>query len=209
MSMSLAFSPLSNRGPRLSDLAFERIAEAIVDGTLEPGVVLRDHELASQLGVSRMPVREALQRLERAGLVETAASRFTRVTVFTDRRIADGVEYAGLLYGGGVQMALRRMDDAMHERLIGLVQALCDATSDEEVFDTGLAALVFALDHTGNEVMDRRRDVHYLLARLKNVVSPGQFAESFREQREALRDAVVARDAGAGETAVRRMHGIC
>ena len=51
----------------------------IVDGTLEPGEKLRDADLAEALGVSRMPVREALRRLEDEGLVQTAANRWTRV----------------------------------------------------------------------------------------------------------------------------------
>lgn len=208
--MSLAFTtPLSNRGPRLSDLAFERIAEAIVDGRLEPGEVLRDHVLAGQLGVSRMPVREALQRLERAGLVETAASRFTRVTVFTDERIADGIEFGGLLYGGGMRMALRRMDLATHERLLALLDELCMATDPDAIIDACQAALLFALDNSGNEVMERRRDVQHLLARLRNVAPVADFLDPILEQREILRDAVLVRDADTAERAVRHMHRIC
>jgi DNA-binding GntR family transcriptional regulator len=51
----------------------------IVDGTLEPGEKLRDADLAGAMGVSRMPVREALRRLEDEGFVQTAANRWTRV----------------------------------------------------------------------------------------------------------------------------------
>lgn len=52
----------------------------IVDGSLAPGEKLRDAELADRLNVSRMPVREALNRLADEGFVETAANRWTRVT---------------------------------------------------------------------------------------------------------------------------------
>ncbi|WP_082542874.1 GntR family transcriptional regulator [Microbacterium sp. Root53] len=69
--------------PRLADLAFERIAGEIIAGRLAPGETIRDSELADSMGVSRMPVREALQRLERIGLVEVEASRYTRVTHVT------------------------------------------------------------------------------------------------------------------------------
>ena len=51
----------------------------IVDGTLEPGEKLRDADLAEAMGVSRMPIREALRRLEDEGFVQTAANRWTRV----------------------------------------------------------------------------------------------------------------------------------
>lgn len=51
----------------------------IVDGILLPGERVRDVELAERLGVSRMPVREALTRLADEGFVQMAANRWTRV----------------------------------------------------------------------------------------------------------------------------------
>jgi DNA-binding GntR family transcriptional regulator len=64
----------------LRDRAYTTIRDAIVDGTLQPGERLRDQELTEWLGLSRTPVREALNRLEQDGLVETEPQRFTRVT---------------------------------------------------------------------------------------------------------------------------------
>jgi DNA-binding GntR family transcriptional regulator len=61
------------------DEAYEKIRDWIIDGTLRPGEVLRDQEIAQSLGVSRTPVREALRRLEDEGFVETALNRWTRV----------------------------------------------------------------------------------------------------------------------------------
>src|SRR6266516_1416665 len=51
----------------------------IVEGVYQPGETIRDQELADALGVSRTPVREALQRLQDEGFVETATNRWTRV----------------------------------------------------------------------------------------------------------------------------------
>ena len=61
------------------DEAYEKIRDWIIDGTLRPGELLRDQEIAQSLGVSRTPVREALRRLEDEGFVETALNRWTRV----------------------------------------------------------------------------------------------------------------------------------
>ncbi len=52
----------------------------IVSGTFSPGQRLQDGELAQQLGVSRTPVREALQELAAMGLVEAIPGAMTRVT---------------------------------------------------------------------------------------------------------------------------------
>jgi DNA-binding GntR family transcriptional regulator len=51
----------------------------IVEGVYQPGEIIRDQDLADALGVSRTPVREALQRLQDEGFVETATNRWTRV----------------------------------------------------------------------------------------------------------------------------------
>lgn len=63
----------------LRDTVHDRLRDAIVDGTLAPGEVVRDTELASWLGVSRTPVREALLRLGETGLVRAAPGRSTVV----------------------------------------------------------------------------------------------------------------------------------
>jgi DNA-binding GntR family transcriptional regulator len=62
------------------DNAYGRLRGWIIEGTLQPGEVLRDQDIASAFGVSRTPVREALRRLEDEGFVETALNRWTRVT---------------------------------------------------------------------------------------------------------------------------------
>jgi DNA-binding GntR family transcriptional regulator len=64
----------------LRENAYQRIRDAIVDGTLAPGERLNDGDLAEWLGVSRTPVREALTRLEESGLVQTKPGRYTMVS---------------------------------------------------------------------------------------------------------------------------------
>ncbi|WP_345494050.1 GntR family transcriptional regulator [Nocardia callitridis] len=65
----------------MSDVAFERICDAIVTGELAPGAKVKDSELAEHLGLSRTPVREALTRLIDTGLVEAKPASFTRITL--------------------------------------------------------------------------------------------------------------------------------
>src|SRR6476620_6072388 len=66
--------------PRMSDVAYERIRQAIVTGELEPGTKIKDSELAVRLGLSRTPVREAIARLADTGLVEAKPGVYTMVT---------------------------------------------------------------------------------------------------------------------------------
>jgi len=60
--------------------AYLKLRNWILEGTLAPGTLLRDKELALQLGVSRTPIREALLRLEDEGLVQTKPNRSTHVS---------------------------------------------------------------------------------------------------------------------------------
>jgi DNA-binding GntR family transcriptional regulator len=76
------------------DEAYEKLRAWIVDGTLHPGEILRDQEIAQSLGVSRTPVREALRRLEDEGFVETALNRWTRVAPLDLRK---AIEMYGII----------------------------------------------------------------------------------------------------------------
>src|SRR5262245_23864333 len=69
-------------------IVLDRLAEWIEEGTLQPGELIKDGELAERLGVSRTPVREALQVLEQRGLVEMRPGRLTRVTKTTPDDVA-------------------------------------------------------------------------------------------------------------------------
>ncbi|KRF22768.1 GntR family transcriptional regulator [Phycicoccus sp. Soil802] len=73
----------------LRDDVHRRVRDAIVDGTLGPGEQLRDQELAAWLGVSRTPVREALLRLQQAGLVASLPGRSTTVASLDTRAARD------------------------------------------------------------------------------------------------------------------------
>jgi DNA-binding GntR family transcriptional regulator len=64
---------LSISTPR-SDHTIALLRSRIIDGVLEPGALLAESAAARELGVSRVPVREALFALEREGLVEFSAS---------------------------------------------------------------------------------------------------------------------------------------
>jgi len=68
-----AFAPIHQN--TLADRVTERIREAIIRGNLEPNERLAEPALATELGVSRSPVREALMRLESDGLVRREANR--------------------------------------------------------------------------------------------------------------------------------------
>ncbi|MDQ1083434.1 MULTISPECIES: GntR family transcriptional regulator [Microbacterium] len=77
--MPIPAAPRSSSRELLRDNVYTSLRDAIVDGTLAPGERLRDSDIEAWLGVSRTPIREAVQRLERAGLVVSLPGRSTTV----------------------------------------------------------------------------------------------------------------------------------
>jgi DNA-binding GntR family transcriptional regulator len=75
--------PLTNQS-KLSDEAAMYLREAIVNGTLPPGTHLVEQEIAKQLGISRIPVREAIQKLAEEGLVLKEPRKGAYVQPYSD-----------------------------------------------------------------------------------------------------------------------------
>jgi DNA-binding GntR family transcriptional regulator len=90
----------------LRDEAYREIRDAIVAGTLAPGEILRDADLAERLGLSRAPVREALARLVADGLVESKPQSYTRVTRLDLRDIRDAVVVVRAMHELAVRVAV-------------------------------------------------------------------------------------------------------
>jgi DNA-binding GntR family transcriptional regulator len=74
---------------QLHDLVAERLRTAILDGNLKPGEWLRQRQIAEELGVSPMPVREALKQLAAEGVVEHIPYRGARVAQFSPEDVDD------------------------------------------------------------------------------------------------------------------------
>jgi len=112
----------------LREDAYRAIRDAIVDGTLAPGERLNDHDLAEWLGVSRTPVREALARLERAGLVQTKPGRYTIVSPVDVRAALGALSVTGAMFELAVREAIPHMSapdfDAMREANARFAEAL-------------------------------------------------------------------------------------
>lgn len=101
----------------IRDEVFLRLLDAIVDGDLLPGEQLYDAEIERWVGVSRTPVREALNQLAAMGLVEILPQRRTRVTPIESRRLRELLTTVGVLVAGVVRDATPLLTDADRETL--------------------------------------------------------------------------------------------
>jgi DNA-binding GntR family transcriptional regulator len=94
----------------LSEVVTERIRGRILDGTLKPGERLVEDRLSTELGVSRVPVREALRGLSAEGLVTLLPRRGATVVEVTPESVAELVEVRALLEGLNARLAAQRHD---------------------------------------------------------------------------------------------------
>jgi DNA-binding GntR family transcriptional regulator len=108
----------------LAEKAFVAVHDAIVRGELQPGERLPIEELAEILEMSPMPIREALRRLDAAGLVENVPHRGARVTELSLEDLRDVYEARLTLEPLAVERAAARFTDVDAERGRGALDAL-------------------------------------------------------------------------------------
>ena len=89
----------------LADQAYEGLLAAIGSGRLRPGERVRETALAEQLGISRTPIREALQRLARDGLVQLDARNGARIAELSLGAIQELYDLREILEGSTARLA--------------------------------------------------------------------------------------------------------
>jgi DNA-binding GntR family transcriptional regulator len=93
-------------------VAYAALREQIGSGELEPGSWLREHTVATSLGLSRTPVREALRLLAAEGAVELVHNRGARVVSWSAEDIDEAYRLRALIEGYGAGLAAARADAA-------------------------------------------------------------------------------------------------
>jgi DNA-binding GntR family transcriptional regulator len=93
----------------LSDWVVIQILDAVREGTILPGERLIEDEIATRFGVSRAPVRDAIHKLDRLGLVVHDGPRTTRLRSWTARDIVELLEMFDWLVALSARLAATRL----------------------------------------------------------------------------------------------------
>lgn len=118
----LNLTPVEQR--TLSDEAAHRLRTAIRDGILRPGIRLVERDLAERLGMSRIPVREAIQRLVEEGLVQKSPHRGTFVYAPSRQEIEEISSLRVVLERFVVERVIDRWSPALESELREIVQRM-------------------------------------------------------------------------------------
>jgi len=135
-------------GRRAADTAYEAVRRMILSGEAAPGTRLGEAELAETLGLSRTPVREAIQRLGADGLVEVLPHRGARVVLWSARDLEEIFELRTLLEPYAVARAARI---GLEGPVLAELRDLCSAM--EGAADEGEVSLLARLNSHFHEAL--------------------------------------------------------
>ena len=200
--------------------ALIELRSMILRGEFGPGERLGEAALAERLGLSRTPLRQAMDRIAEEGLIERVATGGCRVARFTMADILDAIELRGVIEGTAARLAAERgADPGLSKRLGAVLTALDEAVRPTE-FDFAAYVRLNAEFHdilarlAGSAMIEREvRRANHLPAASPNAFLQGQelipdFQDSLRRaqgQHRALAEAIAARE-GARAEALAREH---
>jgi DNA-binding GntR family transcriptional regulator len=148
------------------------VLRLVFDGVLRQGQRLPQDAIARALGVSRIPVREALIALEREGWVTIIKHHGVFVNTLDERAVHDHYELYGLFYGFAVRRAIERQGGAVLAKNLAPVQKrIADAGDDvTEIFHATLAFHRVVINGAQSPRVEN-------VLRLMTAILPGNFFE--------------------------------
>jgi DNA-binding GntR family transcriptional regulator len=193
---------------QVKDLVYERLRESLIDLTFAPGEPLREAALVARFGVSKTPIREALVRLEREGLVEIAPYRGARARTYNQADLREFYEVREILETECARRAAQGPDPEIREALVRNVDSSSSALARGD-----LRAVAERLDEFGELLLGQLKNgmVTDLLTRLRahlKRIGPKDHSEhhfgSVVDEHRAITDAIAARDPDEAQNLVRR-----
>ena len=156
--------------------AYRSIRHALLSGQFQLGDSLPEERFASQLSLSRTPVREALRRLAAEGLVEILPNRGARVPVWGPTELDAIFELRLRLEGFATSLAAGRADSRAVEDL----SALADAMDRQSRTKRGVQLEIPALNNEFHLRIVQASDSPRLQALTANAISFGLVSHTFR-----------------------------
>lgn len=152
---------------------FNRLREDILSGVYKPNEELRENTIATELGVSRTPVREAIKQLELEGLVNVIPNKGAYVTGISEKDIHDIYVIRSYLEGLCARWACEKQTDELISQLTEVVELT------DFYIAKGNTDQIFELDNKFHELLynasDSKRlyqllsDFHHYVKRVRQL----------------------------------------
>jgi len=192
----------------LPDLVHERIVEGICNGSLAPGERLTQDGLARQLDVSRLPVGQALKRLEAEGFVQPAGRRGVKVAPLEERFVRELYEFRMGIDQVSAGLAARRAGPDLRQRGEAILERGRCASGNGDIPELIAADMAFhqlIYEAAGNGMILETMASHWNHTRrvMQTILSDDRHKEQVWHDHAAILDAVCAGDVTTAERAAR------
>ena len=189
----------------------DSIKEAIATGELKPGERICETKLAEDLGISRTPLREAIQALEAEGFLKVVPRKGAVVTAYSKKDIQDIYEIKATLEGLAARLASKNLTSAAIDKLIEINGQLKSMTLSGEKS----VSRFFKVHNQFHDIFLKASNNERLYQlncqlmepfkrfRLDSLAIPGRFEGAVRTHEEII-EAFRTRDAGRAESLVIR-----
>ena len=119
---------IQNHRP-LREIVYEELKLLILTGKISPGMRLMEEELAEDMGVSRTPIREAIRKLEKEGLITIEPCRGAYVSQISTKDMVEILEVRQNMEGLAAELAAQRMSEEDKEKLRNIAKAYEEAVA--------------------------------------------------------------------------------
>jgi DNA-binding GntR family transcriptional regulator len=120
------------RPKSLKEMVADEVRTRIIDGRIHLGAGLSENSLASELGISKTPVREALLQLQQEGLVQVQPQRGTYVFRMAPEQVVMISELREILEVAAIKAAMTRNHEELVERMGAIFAAMRDAYAADD-----------------------------------------------------------------------------
>jgi DNA-binding GntR family transcriptional regulator len=188
---------------------YETLKQRIINHALAPGEPINEAILSKELKISKTPIREALQQLEKEGFIENIPGRGNFVSRISIQDVRETFEIREILEGEAIKRAALRHDPEKLEAIQKAFESSEQSShgSPSRHFRSGDQIPAFIFESIGNrrlmEIYRRLQD-HIVRHRIHffNNSHVGRSEESYREHLEIL-DALAAQDPARCEQAIK------
>ncbi|WNQ13959.1 GntR family transcriptional regulator [Paenibacillus aurantius] len=195
-------------GTTLREVAFETIKQKIVNGEWEGGTFLSEKRLSELLGMSKTPIRSAMDRLEMIGLVKLAPNQGVIVQELSLKKIMEIYELRLSLETFAVKQLTGKMDPPFFHRLDENLERQEHCVREEDIVGfvqldrTFHETIIAGLDNEEyREVMSRLQDKFLMAVRVTFYKNHNRLAGSLNEHKQ-IRRALEGNDPTAAEELV-------
>jgi len=196
----------------LSEDVYEAIKKRLGDKDLKPGTRIKEEWLAEELGVSRTPVREAINKLEREGLVEIIPRYGTFVTNLSPKDVEEIYDLRGTLEGLAIRSIFLKLDkEKFNEKLLEIDEfhRKCESYLEEGNLEPFIKADIafhnFLVRSSQNsrliQIMNNL-NAQIQLGRMESFSVPGRAEKSLKEHEEII-NAMLQGDVDKAEKLIR------